>query len=160
MTATLPTNQRCPAFCRGEHRESYPLHVRRVGELHNEFTADTVSVDIQQLGNDEPRVVIVLSFEGEDVVNLIAPTTASALTDAFRALGQAGTLCDAIDEAVEILDTSYDIPGVSIVEAARCPACSIDDCDKCPTPRGSRLSAEGDELPTCCCGRRFVESTS
>jgi hypothetical protein len=43
----------------------------------------------------------------------------------------------------------------------QCPACSEDRCPDCPRPdlRG-RVTAEGTELPTCCCGRRFIRGLS
>lgn len=39
---------------------------------------------------------------------------------------------------------------------AVCQACRDNRCDVCERPRGSRLTAEGEERRTCCCGRRFV----
>lgn len=34
-----------------------------------------------------------------------------------------------------------------------CPACSADQCSECPHP--SEMAGERD-VPTCCCGRKFI----
>lgn len=36
-----------------------------------------------------------------------------------------------------------------------CRECATDDCGTCVRPGGSRLAADDNEYPTCCCGRRF-----
>jgi hypothetical protein len=116
MTSTLSTRE--PVWCDGQHHPGYRVHSREVANLVNDFHPhDAVVVSVKQYPPDrEPVISVTTVTDDEDVITHLAPTVAVALGDAFRALGQAGTLIDAIDEAADLIEGALDHPGVKIVE--------------------------------------------
>jgi hypothetical protein len=103
MEQTVST---CPAWCHGKHLPGWRAHSRDVREIVNEFSGDIVVIAVTQYGDHDPQVSVALDTHHETAVAYLGSAAAAHLAACLRAIGQPGTLGDALDTAAATINSA------------------------------------------------------